>query len=553
MPAQVRNLTYDAPAPTGLAAPLKLTLPTTVSQALTIASTGNFDLNGQTLTLPSSAAGTALVVNSAAGRVLGTATVERYIDPAFNAGPGYRYYSPPVTGLTVADLATANFTPVVNPAYNTNTSTTPVTPFPTVFTYDPTRVGSPSPAGLPAIERGRISPTALTDPLVVGKGYALQIPVNAKVRFVGTLFTDTLTVRLPARNNVGPLAANAGWNLVGNPYPAPLDWTRVAPADRPNLDAAIYTYVSTGASSGFYTASINGWGDSPIVASGQSFFVRTKDTLSATPPVPRLRFRNSQRVTSYGTQPAFNRPAAVGRGVQLEFRNGGGGGGGKPPHLAVYEFSGRMNSNGDAYRIINPNGPNLGITAATLASEDELAVKAFSALSSGLIVPLTVTVFQTGTATYTIKADTVQGLLPGVSAYLDDLQGNNTVNLGVAPYTYSFTLAAPPSGPIKNRFQLRFGPTVVTATTAQAATRDIALYPNPAQSQVWVQIPGVPGTAEVQATLFNELGQMVLQQVASLVATGTRLPLNVQSLAHGVYALRLQIGSAIVVRRLVVE
>ena len=60
---------------------------------------GNLTTNAQTLTLLSDATGTALVDNSGAGVVNGTATVQRYI-ASTNSGLGYRHYSAPVSGST---------------------------------------------------------------------------------------------------------------------------------------------------------------------------------------------------------------------------------------------------------------------------------------------------------------------------------------------------------------------------------------------------------------------------------------------------------------------
>ena len=80
LPAQVLNL--------GVLNPANVTL----SQAVAVAGvlrlqSGNLNTGGRTLTLLSSAAGTALVDNSG-GAVVGTATVQRYIDPSLNAGRG---------------------------------------------------------------------------------------------------------------------------------------------------------------------------------------------------------------------------------------------------------------------------------------------------------------------------------------------------------------------------------------------------------------------------------------------------------------------------------
>ncbi|RZL13334.1 MAG: hypothetical protein EOO62_08420, partial [Hymenobacter sp.] len=74
LPSQVRSLT------TTNASDVTLSAPVSVAQTLTVGGAGNLQLNGQALTLLSSRAGTALVVNSGSGAVLGnTATMQRYL------------------------------------------------------------------------------------------------------------------------------------------------------------------------------------------------------------------------------------------------------------------------------------------------------------------------------------------------------------------------------------------------------------------------------------------------------------------------------------------
>ncbi|WP_460504165.1 hypothetical protein, partial [Hymenobacter agri] len=209
----------------------------TLSQALSLTqglnlNLGNLNTGGQTFTLLSSATGTAGVVNTG-GVVNGTATVQRYIN---SSNPlGYRHYSAPVSNTTVADLATAGFTPVVNPAYNSSATPGTVTAFPTVFGYNQDRIATVT-SNFSAFDKGWFSPNSLSDPMVAGKGYTVNAPNTALVDFVGAL-------------NNGPVAsgtlnrgtdAAAGWHLLGNPYPSPLDWSTVAPAQRPGMDAAIY-------------------------------------------------------------------------------------------------------------------------------------------------------------------------------------------------------------------------------------------------------------------------------------------------------------------------
>ena len=221
LPATVRNLTVNNAAGVGLTQDLAVT------QVLTIQA-GNLSLGASNLLLPSKASGTALVVNRGSGRVLptgtGRATMQRFItlDPGQPyTGPGYRHYSPPVATTTVADLAVPGlYSPLTNPAYNAlPTPALPLAQFPNVFNYQESRLT----LAFPAFAVGFRSPASPTDALVPTAGYTVNIVPTATVDLTGLLNTGAL--------NTGPLTrgatASSGWQFLGNPYPAPLDWAVV--------------------------------------------------------------------------------------------------------------------------------------------------------------------------------------------------------------------------------------------------------------------------------------------------------------------------------------
>ena len=70
------------------------------------------------LTVVSNATGTGVIENQS-GAVVGSATIQRYLESSLSAAVGYHHLSSPVTTAPVSDLNTAGFTAVVNPLYNT--------------------------------------------------------------------------------------------------------------------------------------------------------------------------------------------------------------------------------------------------------------------------------------------------------------------------------------------------------------------------------------------------------------------------------------------------
>jgi len=85
-----------------------------------------------------------------------------------------------------------------------------------------------------------------------------------------------------------------------------------------------------------------------------------------------------------------------------------------------------------------------------------------------------------------------------------------------------------------------------------ALAQQVALYPNPAKTAAFVELPASLGRQAVTATLVDALGREV--RTVSLPAQGAVAhQLDLHELATGVYALRLSTSAGVVVKKLVVE
>jgi len=504
--------------------------------------TGNLTTNGRTLTLLSDAAGTALVSNTGTGAVLGNATVQRYISST-NNGPGYRHYASPVSNSTVGDLATAGFTPEISQGSVYNNSATPgtTTPFPTVFGYDQSRV--PLANSQAPFDRGFVVPASLATPLVVGRGYAVNIAASQLVDFVGTLNNGDVSLAL-SRNPTGSAnAADAGWQLLGNPYPAPLDYSLVAPADRTNLEAAIHVYASSGQYTGTYRSYVNGVGGNPVLPVAQGFFAR----VSAGQTSGALTFRNSQRlVAADGT--TFQRPTADDRPlVQLELRGATG------PADAFYAYAetgatADFDDQYDAVKLPNTMGLNLSSVAAT---SESLAIDGRPTFGMATALPLNVGVPAAGT--YTLTAATLNNLPVTLDPVLTDAATGQTVNLRQQP-AYSFSVSSAQAATVMaTRFTLQFVSHTVMASAPALTVAEITIYPNPAHSTFTVLVPAGAATVSLHAALLNALGQVVRRQEAAPTADSRRLAVDATGLAAGVYTLRLQVGATTVTKRVIIQ
>jgi hypothetical protein len=348
---------------------------------------------------------------------------------------------------------------------------------------------------------------------------------------------------IPLSRNSGTTAADAGLNLIGNPYPSPLDFGTITAAQRNNMDAAFYVFESTSQYGGNYRTYINGAGASPLVGTAQAFFVR----VTAGQTNGTLNLDNSNRVTTYAQQAPVRRNAEIRPLVQLDLQ---GATGSADAFIAYAQAGATASFDGeyDAPKLANSSGLNLSSTAT---SGERLAIEGRPTFLASTVLPLSVGVPVAGT--YTLTAAQLLNLPAGLDAYLRDAQTGQVVNLRQQP-SYAFSVStAQASALLVGRFSVQFAAASPLATAPALTAAQVALYPNPAHARFAVLMPGVAGATAVQAELVNALGQVVRRQAAALPISGTTLTVETGDLATGVYTLRLLAGPTTVVKRVVLQ
>jgi len=226
---------------------------------------------GGNLTLLSTATQTALIDGSGAGEVLGNVAMQRYLASAF----GYKYFSSPFVAATVDEFSD-----------DINLSAS----FSTFYRYDENLTSS-----------GYVSYNTTSNILNPTQGYVANFGTSsapATADITGVVNNHTLSATL--YNHHQPYTL--GFNLVGNPYPSPVDWDLAAGWTRTNIDNAIY-YFNAGTTNqytGTYSSYINGVSSngiaSNIIAAMQGFFIHVSN--GTYPVIGTLSVNNNARINN---------------------------------------------------------------------------------------------------------------------------------------------------------------------------------------------------------------------------------------------------------------
>jgi hypothetical protein len=194
--SRVMNLRINNFAGVSLQGPLHVT-------GMVMAKNGNL-FSGGNLTLVSTAAQTALIDGSGAGQVLGNVNMQRYVPSAF----GYKYFSSPFQSATVSEFAT-----------EVNLSAA----FPAFYQYEENN--SIDTSGVTIYTSGWARYNNSGNPLVPLAGYAANLGADPAAGAITAEMTGVVN-----NGNLQRALFNhdrtytKGFNLVGNPYPSPIDW-----------------------------------------------------------------------------------------------------------------------------------------------------------------------------------------------------------------------------------------------------------------------------------------------------------------------------------------
>ncbi|MBE0678067.1 MAG: DUF2341 domain-containing protein [Bacteroidales bacterium] len=393
--------------------------------------------SGGNLTLASTATGTALIDGSGAGTVTGNVTMQRYLDPGF----GYKYFSSPFQASAVSE-----FGDDMDLAYS----------FPLFYRFDE---NSPYSGWI-----GYVTGTNILNPM---EGYAVnfgEVTDPKTVDVTGIVNNGSYSATLYNHNN----EFTTGFNLVGNPFPSPVDWN--GPGwTKTNIDDALYFFMAstTDQYGGTYSSYVNGVPSadgfaSNIIPSMQGFFVHVSDLTF--PVTGTLGVSNSSRINNL-TSPFLKSARANNYRFLVRATASFTDDQTSADPLVIYFDNNAEKEFDGAYDALKLFNTDMMVTNfySVLSSQQKLSINALpDQVDTALYIPLGLTVYRDGEVSFRLRD--VENLPVGESVWFRDAVTGASVDM-LRNNEYKVILT---QGEYHGRFALAF----VKSTTGIPGTEE---------------------------------------------------------------------------------
>ncbi|HEX8547164.1 MAG TPA: T9SS type A sorting domain-containing protein, partial [Cytophagaceae bacterium] len=373
---------------------------------------GSFKTNGYfTLNLDSGA-----IAGGGTGNIIGNVNVAKNIP--FR---GYHYISSPLKAATFADwnddvtLASNNY-----------------------FFYDETNKSELNSEGWTAIP-------SVSSPISLMNGYAVFFSKpSTSIDMTGTYThgVDPQNINI-TRSYTGPNGSD-GWNLVGNPFPSPIDWNASSGWTRANVYDAIYYWDAQHKRYASYISSNNAStnGGSQYIPAMQAFWVRVDTNGTDDKTIP-FGMTSAVRVTKGSDNRSVWREEAENNVLKLTVSNGKNNDETilRLVDQSTHEFDGKL----DAFKMMNDASvPSF----YSLSHNTRYSINSIPKDYKNSTIPLVLKVGEIGE--YTISAASLATFERGVDVILVDSLLGKHIDLQVDPL-YKFQMEAKDS---QKRFYL---------------------------------------------------------------------------------------------------
>jgi hypothetical protein len=494
---------------------------------------GSLNMNAQAVALKSTASATASISDLTGSTLSGATnlTVERYI-PALRK---FRFLAAPVVGATAANwrnngVNTANIgTQITGNLGATNNFDPSTTNAASAFGYNEALAGNDvtvgsgatSDPGWTAFVDGN------TEALTNGKGFRILVRGDRTISLTGGTATPTITTlsvtgTYPA-NSVSIATTktnsntNSGFNLVGNPYPATIDWNAVTKGADISL-----TYTTYNPSSGAYVSWNGTTGDaSQYIASSQAFFVQQTGATGG------ITIAEANKATNTAGN-YFRNKLTDHLKISMNYDS-------VNYDAAFIHFRSDAQNDFDTYDGLKFQ--NAGVNIASVGTDGKrYNINSLASLNQTTEIPLSV--LGSALTNFELKFDDVE-TFKNHELYLIDHYLNKMLALSDG-FTYPIELSSDSASVKDGRFKIVF---VQKATGIQNNNKNanaFILYPNPAANSIHLLLDAKNTNNEnVSFEIYNQLGARLQQ--GSLDFTSVKdQTIAIDQLAQGSYFIKLQ-------------
>ena len=439
------------------------------------------------MTLVSDASGTGLISGSGIGQVYGTVTQQRFV-PSSKA-KGYKHFATAFSNSTFAQFS--NFMTLY--LGNVNNS-----PYPTLFKY------SESDA-TPYFSNGWVAaaPKGQVNNLIeVGIGYTAQFGATSqgdKTAYMFGQVNNGNITKIITRLNPGSSKGD-GWNLLGNPYPSPIDLDKLN-YNAAEINKSVAIFISTSMYYGYYGyynaanhMELNG--GTRHIGALNAFFVQRK-----VDGVGTFTFTNSMR--SDIVNPAPYKEDAVPYYPVIKLAAGLD----SPDMIqdeTVITFHNDANDNLDADYDIGKlwNTDNTIPNLYSISNNNKLAMNGLPEPQDNTVIPLGFKAPVNGN--YIIKSQELLNIDKNV--WLEDVEKGTLTNLKNES-VYHFYINA--DDPAEGRFFLRFGETTAAGTTVSSDNNSFSCWAF--GEQIVISYNASEGN-NAKVELFDSIGRKIYQK-----------------------------------------
>jgi hypothetical protein len=346
-----------------------------------------------------------------------------------------------------------------------------------------------------------------------------------------------------------------GWNLLANPYPAPIDWdasgvgTWTKPAQMNNafytwsgVTSSYRVYLGLGGSALGETFALNTNTPANVIPSSQGFFVKMTTGSIANLSVGE----NAKAVNTSGS---FIRTATNFERIRLRLTNSVVN---NHQYDGMVRFDVASTYNFDQHKDADALvGNNFGFGFLTDEGQ-ELILTTVPYPVETKVIPMNM-VYNGTLGNYTFTFLDASTLFSGVELYLRDNFLGTLTDLNTAG-SYSFTVLPSDGSAAPGRFEILISPSAVTGISKLVDGFGIGLYPNPASGSSSVTL-AVRNASDAGAaiSIVDVIGKTVYSSTMQLKADELSEKVLDLNLPSGVYTVKVSSNGKSFIEKLVIR